>query len=634
MTTNQKTSSISPWLRLFILFFIGGALAASLGYFSKNESFEVVGNQLKALRNHQVSKAYYEYTSKEFQKTTSLPQFREFLSIYPVLHNNVSYRLEGSSVEDRRAQVSGILVSSEMEEMRADWGLVKEGEHWKVVSLRLTELPNEDEEDTVTRNMIDFATEQLQALREQNFIDAYYGFVSKDFQKETSFEQFESFVKENPILFNYRTIGSEDGRVENDRGYVTLNLENEKGTYALNYILSRELGEWKVYSLRVVLPPEVAVEKAATNPEALVPAVKELLEALATHQTQRAYRLTSKDFQDSTTIENFEDFIEAFPAFSEREMADIKRGEVQNGTGWVRVNLHDKEGITAVDFRMGYSDGEWVIWGIEVVDSPAKKKEESTRSLVEKETPVLADQLISVFQRQMAYLHYQDIYEAYQFLMSDDYRSHHSIEDFEKFFSANPAFLDSRSSYFNRIHDRGDQAILRGVITTYKGEAYPVRLEFSKEDGEWKIDWMQLLNEPEPIAEAEEVLDKPEKDLPPKPLEIANVVVGTEIDQQGAIIHPADEIEGDANLIFFNVFLDNGQPQTMITLFLEHVDSGTSAPVLSTMLDKEGKSTISFSYAAPRNGWPPGDYIAKVSTSTGQEYLLQFRVKEIEAPKR
>src|SRR5690606_32089705 len=99
--------------------------------------------------------------------------------------------------------------------------------------LRITELKQDDEAD----KMIDFAKEQLQALRERDFVEAYYGFVSKDFQQQISIGEFEAFVKENPILFNYRMIDSENSRVEDDRGYVSLHLENGKQTYLLNYTL-------------------------------------------------------------------------------------------------------------------------------------------------------------------------------------------------------------------------------------------------------------------------------------------------------------------------------------------------------------------------------------------------------------
>ncbi|CCB90477.1 putative uncharacterized protein [Waddlia chondrophila 2032/99] len=618
MAANQGMSGFSPWVRLFFLFFIGGLAVAGFAYFSSDKSFDVVGDQLQDLRNHRVSKAYYEHMSKEFQQTTSLPQFREFLSIYPVLYENLSYRLETSTVEDSRAHLTGILVSKGMEEMKVDWGLVKEDGKWKVAGLRLTELKQDDEAD----KMIDFAKEQLQALRERDFVEAYYGFVSKDFQQQISIGEFEAFVKENPILFNYRMIDSENSRVEDDRGYVSLHLENGKQTYLLNYTLSRESDGWKIYSLKVILPPEVAIQKAETNPEALVPPIRELLEALEEHQISRAYQLTSKEFQGSTSFENFKKFIRSFPAFSVREMADIKKREVQNGTGWVRVNLHDEEGITAVDFRMGYEEGEWLIWGMEVVDSPVKEKQESRNATV----PPLADQLVSLLRQQRTYLHYEDINEAYEQIMSKEYRVHNSVEDFQAFFAANPAFIEHRSSYFNRLLDQNSRAVLRGFITTKGAETLPVRFDFVKEDGKWKIDRQQLLKEPEPIAEAEEVFDKPEEDSPPKPLEFAKIVLGTEVNQQGIVTTPLDEVEGDEDFLFFNVYIDNGQPETVVTLFLEHVDSGTSARPLSTKLDRKGKSTISFSYSSPKGGWPSGDYIAKLTASSGQEYLFKFKV--------
>ncbi len=628
MTTNQQASSRSPWLRLLFLFLVGGAIVSVVALLPSEDTVGVVEDQLKALRNHSVSKAYYEYTSKEFQQTTTLPQFREFLSIYPVLYDNFSYHLEGASPEDGRAEVTGVLVSKGMEEMRADWILVKEGDEWKVVSLRLTELEKSDDDSQITGQMIDFAKKQLQSLRDQDFVEAYYGFVSKDFQKETSKEEFEAFVRENPILFNYRTIEPEEGRVENDRGYVTLSLENGKGPYQINYVLSREMGEWKVFSLKVVLPPEVAIQKAATNPEALIPPVREILDTLASDNIYRAYQQTSKEFQDSTSFDHFEEFIGTFPAFTDREMADIRRGEVQNGTGTVRVNLHDDGGITEVDFRMGYSEGEWLIWGMEVVDSPVKPKQKSYNTVFEEESPRLADQLLTILEQQMAYLHRQDFYEVYELMMSDDYRSENSLEDFKEFLVANSVFMDHRNSYFNRLLEKDGAVELRGVVTTFEDETYPVRFDFKNEDGNWKIDGMHLLEAYEPIAEAEEVLDKPEKDLPPKPLEFTSIVLGTKVDQQGRVVSPVEELEGDTDLLFFNIHLDNGQPKTLITLYLEHVDSGTSAPPLTTMLDKEGKSAISFSYAAPQNGWPPGDYIAKVSASTGPEKLFKFKVKE------
>ena len=206
MTIDQKTSKFPIWVRVLFLFSIGGTLVALLALFAPSDAVDVVENQLEALNDSRISEAYYEYTSNEFQKGTSLPQFKEFLSIYPVLHDNRAYRLELNGADSNKAQVTGVLVSQDLEEMQAAWGLVKENDEWKVVSLRLTELMSEDEGNRITSQMIGFVREQLQAIRNQDLVDAYYGYVSKDFQKETSKTDFESFIKNNPILVNYRSV--------------------------------------------------------------------------------------------------------------------------------------------------------------------------------------------------------------------------------------------------------------------------------------------------------------------------------------------------------------------------------------------------------------------------------------------
>lgn len=627
MTTDQKTSKFSLWVKVLFLFSCGGAIVAMLALLSPHGAIDTVKEQLEALNDNRISQAYYEYTSKEFQKTTSIQQFKEFLSIYPVLFETRSYDLKQERADEKRAQVIGVLVSHDLEEMQAEWGLVKENDEWKIVSLRLTELLNEEQSSQITSQMINLVKNQLQALRNREMVDAYYGFVSKDFQQETSRDDFEDFIKEHPVLVNYRSISSEEGRVENNRGYVTLALENEKGAYLLEYTLSRELGEWKVFSLKVLLPPEVAVQKAATNPEALIPPVKDLLEALVSEQPYRAYKQTSKDFQDETSFENFQKFIDSFPALSRRELADIKRGEIQNGTGIVRVNLHDDEGITTLEFRMGFSEGEWFVWGMEVIDAPEREDETINTTVEIKELP-LAEQLMAILRQQLTYLYHQDIYEAYTLTMSEEYQNGNTVDEFEEFFSAHPMFMDHRTSYFNRIREQDGQVTLRGFITTFDEETFPVRFDFTKEKGEWKVDEMSLLEKHEPIAEAEEVLDKVEEDLPPKPIEFTGIIVGTEVDEQGVVTTPLETVQGDVDLLFFNVNLMNGQPKVLVTLYLEHVDSGSTAPPLSTMLDQKGDSMISFSYAAPKKGWPPGEYIIKVRSTTGQEYLTKFKVAE------
>lgn len=121
MTTDQKTSKFPLWVRILFLFSCGGALVAMLTMLTPDSAVEVVKDQLKDLNANRISQAYYEYTSKEFQKTTSIQQFKEFLTIYPVLYDTRSYELKMGAADEKRAQVNGVLVSQGLEEMKAEW---------------------------------------------------------------------------------------------------------------------------------------------------------------------------------------------------------------------------------------------------------------------------------------------------------------------------------------------------------------------------------------------------------------------------------------------------------------------------------------------------------------------------------
>lgn len=617
MEKYSQNKKFSNWLKVVLSLTGGGALICALIFFFSANGLLVVERQLGSLKSNRISQAYYEYTSKNFQKTTSLDAFRKFIKLYPVLTNNRDFILEENTVIDGKRFIKGILVSNDLEEMRGEWNLVNEDSEWKVSGLQLVKNDR--------NGMVEYVKGQLGALRKNDVVEAYYSYVSKDFQKETPLAVFEEFVRENPILINYRDLQVDDTRIENDKGFVSLVLSGEVGNYLLEYKLNRTFDRWTVYSLRVVLPAEVAAKKAETNTEALVPPIRQILEKLIVEDYLGAYDETAKEFQESTPFDQFKQFISGYPALTERDLADIKKGIIQNGTGKLCVNLHNEDGMTVVEFRLGFEEGQWQIWGMEVLASPVDGKNTLT-PLADQQRLPLADQLFNVLRGQMTYLRHQDILEAYEYVMAEDYRLSHSFETFEEFLKTNSVFVDHRTSYFNRILEQDGQATLRGTITTFNGETFPVRYDFSKEGREWKISDMAVLHDYEPIAEAEIVLDKQGKDFPPKPLEFVKVVLGTSINKEGIIKQPLQELIKGEFQLFFNVYLKNSIEKATISLYLEHVDSGSSAPPLTLELENDGETIALLSYGSPREGWPSGNYIAKLTASTGAEYIFNFEM--------
>lgn len=633
----MKYKKIPFWFKCLLVTVLSGTLLAlSLLVFAKNGQ-DVVEKHIEKIREHQISQAYYEYTSREFQSATPLETFREFLTLYPALLENKKWILEQSYFQNHRGLVKGLLVSTDLTEMHGEWELVKEGGEWKIASVHLFELvpPNDSPssdlqqvEEVSIQPLVDKVEEQLKAIQKQDLIDAYYGFVSKDFQKETPLLVFQEFVRDNPALLDSFHTEVKEGHILDDKGYVDLLLFTDTLEYLLKYQLIQEGDEWKVFSLKVVLPTEIAVAKAETDPKALTPCVRNFLEFLSLRNLLEAYQTTSKEFQEGTSFQDFQKFVTVNTTLVQPDFIDIREGEIENGIGKVKANLHGEQGITVMEFRLGFQGGEWKIWAMKVIDKPEESLESFT-PLAEEKWASLTDQLIGTISEWEKNLKQQNFFETYHQRMSEGYRSRHSLEDFEEYLITHPIFLDHRSSYFNRLLEGENQAVVRGFIIPYHGKNIPVRFDLVWEEDFWKIEDAILLNGEEPIAEKERVLDRPPPPpLPPSSPRVLSIGIGMEGDEKGVISKPTLIIPSNADRLLLNVDVTDVLKNTSVTLFLEHIESQSSAPPLSTLLEKEGDSTVIFSYYSPKKGWPPGEYLVKVKLSTGQELIQKFFVVE------
>ena len=366
-----KRGKIPGWFKFLFAVIVAGLAIGIYGTFYEKAP-DVVEDQLAKLRENRITQAYYDYTAKEFQLTTSLDAFREFINLYPVLSKNKSFIVEDTSTVDHSGTVKGILISQELHEMEAVYHLVKEYNAWKIVSIRLKEAPHQNPADAASLALINKIEQQLLALRNNDINEAYFGFVSQDFLKETPLDAFKQFVKTHSVLSHFKGIEFKNHTIINDQGFVDLILDSDQGEYLLEYKLVRENGDWKVWSLRVTLSPEVAEKMAATNPKEMEHPIKIFLDDLLGGKIQHAYESTAKEFQESSSLESFKDFVGHYPVFQNRDLADIKGGLIENGIGQMKVNLHNESGMTVVQFKMGFESGEWKIWGVQIKDQPSE----------------------------------------------------------------------------------------------------------------------------------------------------------------------------------------------------------------------------------------------------------------------
>ncbi len=88
--------------------------------------------EFKALRNHELAKAYYELGSKEFQSTTPYKDFVRFVKATPTLYDNKKAHLSNPIIEGELATVQAELTSIFGEKSQFQIELIYEKDSWKL----------------------------------------------------------------------------------------------------------------------------------------------------------------------------------------------------------------------------------------------------------------------------------------------------------------------------------------------------------------------------------------------------------------------------------------------------------------------------------------------------------------------
>lgn len=122
---------IVAWVLIFVTSIIALAVYATSGL------IVVIDNQLEAMRSGDLEKAY-SYTSKDFQNSTSLSSFKEFVEKYPSLKQNDSHLFNERAVENNIGTVKGTLTAKDGAQTPIEYQLIKEGDGWKILSFQLS----------------------------------------------------------------------------------------------------------------------------------------------------------------------------------------------------------------------------------------------------------------------------------------------------------------------------------------------------------------------------------------------------------------------------------------------------------------------------------------------------------------
>lgn len=98
---------------------------------------DTVYDQLAAIKSGDVNKAYYSYTSKAFQKDTSLQDFKQFVNHYEALKNNKEASFKERNMTDGQGVLRGTLESDDGVVTPIEYYLIKENNTWKIIQIQI-----------------------------------------------------------------------------------------------------------------------------------------------------------------------------------------------------------------------------------------------------------------------------------------------------------------------------------------------------------------------------------------------------------------------------------------------------------------------------------------------------------------
>lgn len=254
-----KKRPMPLWFKLVLLIAVLALIGVTAGILFTERLVDVIDKQLEALAKEDISKAYYDYSSKNFQAAFTLDQFRQFVDENPILTHHQSAHFTERSIKDNVSSLKGKITSPDHRETPIEYQLIKEGDQWKILSMLLPSKKRKGKEVNPAAElepMIGVVRSQLQAIKNRDYQRAYEGSASAEFRQATSEQNFESFLKRYPIFENYKTLSFHKRNDKKGQHSLSVILQTDQFAAYLKYYLVEEKGKWKILSMRILSPEE------------------------------------------------------------------------------------------------------------------------------------------------------------------------------------------------------------------------------------------------------------------------------------------------------------------------------------------------------------------------------------------
>jgi|GEM_PF-3677782 len=472
--------------------------------------------------------------------------------------------------------------------------------------------------DSATQRLLEPANNFMHTLKEKRIKDAYEEDTSEGFQDNTSLEKFQAFVKEIPLLTDYRDIQIKSHEINQGRGLVTLVLNPEQENIPVEFRLIQENSAWKILFMRVLFPEGTKVTGGKLDALSIISTVQEYLDTLQLKKVGQAYKkFLGKDLQKEVPLEGYRQFIGGYPAFTEHDSYNIREPYFEDKLGEVTIDLIKGDEITEVTYALQEENNEWKIVGMHV-----EKVSPISNNLEQNPSSYKTRELIDAIQAFLKALRQQKVDQAYSELTASHFREENSLPDFEDFVKKILPLSESESATFDKLMFNNNIATFEVSLYINETEAMPVEFDLIKEKGQWKI--LNLFVHP---AKKMDQKTKSKTTQMVSTIEFPKVELGTKINSSGEIEAPQTSFEAGKEDLYVNIFIHNGKEGDQFEVMMRHVESGSNIPPVKANVLEDGDSMVNLVFSPPPKGWPKGNYQIRISTENKVYKTFVFKVE-------
>jgi len=374
-------------------------------------------------------------------------------------------------------------------------------------------------------------------------------------------------------------------------------------------------------------PTPISTPAASKAPVSIIVPIDSLLREIRDGNIEKAYyNTTSEEFKNATSLENFKEFVAKHPVLMKHHSIEVKVISIQDKEASITVTLNPNKDAIPINFLLTKENNIWKIWHLSVVPLYSEEIMALMKDPTSLQKPI---------QAQLAALKNDNILKAYQAYTSDQFKKMTSLDSYRAFLKDFPFFVKYNDIQFKEpILEKGTG--LQEVNFHTDEVTVVVDYTLGIEEDEWKIWKIQVVKQ---IAKPSELpsqtspplnvrisqTKQPEaKDQSKGPMDIRNIEIGSRSSfNDGSSTKLTSLSQGD---IYINLQVKNGLYGTIVKLELDHTESNTNIPPVSTTLEQDGNVEISFAFTPPPNGWPKGHYNLKINSSNGINKTIPFTI--------